>query len=73
MVGAVLENAALFAVYNQLQIGIKAITGTEGELSLAGKSIAAAGGGTVASFILYVTPLELLPRLILWTVEHHWN
>ncbi|KAG8908243.1 hypothetical protein FRB99_008308 [Tulasnella sp. 403] len=54
VVGAVLENAALFLVYNQIQIGIKKITGQQGDLSLGQKAIAAAGGGTVASFILYV-------------------
>ncbi|KIO26382.1 hypothetical protein M407DRAFT_7870 [Tulasnella calospora MUT 4182] len=56
--GAILENAALFMTYNQLQIGIKKITGRSGDLSLGEKAIAAAGGGTVASFIL--TPLELI-------------
>ncbi|KAG8984690.1 hypothetical protein FRB90_005158, partial [Tulasnella sp. 427] len=56
--GAILENAALFMTYNQLQIGIKKITGRLGDLSMGEKAIAAAGGGTVASFIL--TPLELI-------------
>lgn len=52
--GAILENAALFMVYNQIQIGIKKLTGRPGDLSLGEKAVAAAGGGTAASFILCV-------------------
>ncbi|KAG8852611.1 hypothetical protein FRB96_008610 [Tulasnella sp. 330] len=58
VVGAILENAALFMVYNQLQLGIKRISGRPGDLTGPEKALAAAGGGTVASFIL--TPLELI-------------
>ena len=55
VVGAVMENAALFLVYNQLQIGIRRLTGKSpgAELNMAEKALAAGGGGTVASFILY--------------------
>lgn len=45
--------------YNQLQIGIKKLTGRPGDLSMGEKAIAAAGGGTVASFILLVFSLRL--------------
>ncbi|KAG8993571.1 hypothetical protein FRB94_005352 [Tulasnella sp. JGI-2019a] len=58
VVGAILENAALFLVYNQVQIGIKRVTGQPGDLTIPQKAFAAACGGTVASFIL--TPLELI-------------
>jgi hypothetical protein len=49
------ENASLFLVYNQLQLAIRWASGiqVDAPLGLGHLAIAAAGAGSIVSFILY--------------------
>jgi ornithine carrier protein len=49
------ENASLFVVYNQLQLALRRASGIQPDapLGLGHLAIAAAGAGSIVSFILY--------------------
>ena len=53
--GAMCENATLFVVYNRLQLAVRWASGTQPDVPLGLRhiAIAAAGAGSVVSFILY--------------------
>jgi len=52
--GAMCENASLFVVYNQLQLAVRWASGVQPDtpLGLGHLAIAAAGAGSIVSFIL---------------------
>lgn len=60
LVGATMENAALFLTYNQIQEGLRKALGAPRDqpAPLSQLAIAAAGAGAVAGFVL--TPVELI-------------